>query len=342
MFKNYDTVITFLKHKAKSLRVLVVGDIMLDRYYSGDVLRISPEAPIPVVSVKGERDILGGAGNVALNLLQLGCGVKLVGVVGDDDNRKSLLSIMKDTGIDEAGLITDDRPTTTKLRVISGQQQMLRLDFETTRAISRKTEQRINTYIETELERGLDGIIISDYAKGVCTTAVCKFTIAHAAAKHIPVIVDPKGTNWKKYAGAPYIKPNIKELEDVLGSRVVNENSAVERAGVRIKNRFNIDSLILTRSDKGLSLVTDDKTIHFPALCQDVFDVSGAGDTVIATMGAALFGGIEKIDAILLANLAASIVIGKVGTYAIHGRELLEAVCSEWGANLAWREAAHQ
>ncbi|MDF2501436.1 MAG: hldE 3 [Anaerosporomusa subterranea] len=342
MFKDCDTVIEFLEHKARGIRVLVVGDVMLDRYYSGDVRRISPEAPIPVVSVKGERDILGGAANVSLNLLQLGCGVKLVGVVGDDDNRKRLLSIMKETGMDDAGLITDDRPTTTKLRVISGQQQMLRLDFETTRAISRKPEQRINTYIETELERGLDGIIISDYAKGVCTTAVCKFAIAQAAARHIPVLVDPKGANWKKYAGALYIKPNIKELEDVLCKRVVNENNAVERAGVRVKNRFNIDSLILTRSEKGLSLVTGDKTIHVPALCRDVFDVSGAGDTVIATMGAALFGGIEKIDAILLANLAASIVIGKVGTYAIHARELLEAVCAKRGTNLNWQEVAHQ
>lgn len=339
MFRDFTKVESFLEKGIKNCRVLVLGDIMLDRYYFGEVKRISPEAPVPVALVSSEKDTLGGAANVALNLHHLGCKVKLAGLVGADDSRTRLQSIMENLGMDVSGLISDHhRPTTTKLRIIGGHQQMLRLDFEKNDPLTKIIEKRLKGYIEDSITEGIDGILISDYAKGVCTSHLCQFTIAKAAEKGIPLIADPKGYNWRKYSGAQFITPNMKELSEALSSKVANDNKTVERAGAKLRKRFNLGQLVLTRSEKGMSLITQQQIFHIPTLAQEVFDVSGAGDTVIATMGAALAGGVETIDAAMLANLAAGIVVGKVGTYAIRAQELLQAVRNKQGSDFIWQE----
>lgn len=326
MFHNLDKILNFLDGKVAECKVMVLGDIMLDRYYFGDVKRISPEAPVPVAQIYREQDTLGGAANVALNLFHLGAQVSLVGVTGKDESQRRMASLMQELPLDTSNLVETDRPTTTKLRVIGGHQQMIRLDFEEAAALDKKKEREVKRRIETLLDQGIDSIIISDYAKGVCTPSLCRYVIREADQRKIPVIIDPKGANWRKYAGASFITPNVKELAEAAGEAVRNEDEAVSKAALKVCKRFSIGNMVLTRSEKGMSLIGSEPDIHIPTLAQDVFDVSGAGDTVIAVLGAALAGKLELMEAALLANLAAGYVVGKVGTYAIHRHELRQAV----------------
>ncbi len=308
-----------------SIAVAVVGDVMLDRYYFGEVRRISPEAPVPITRVQSAKEVLGGAANVAQNLARLGCKVFVVGVTGRDDNRERLCRLLDEAGIDHEGLITANRPTTTKLRIIGGHQQMLRLDFEDTGQLDARTTAKLRERLEDVLGK-VQCLLVSDYAKGVCDRGICQAGVKLAGQFDLPVIVDPKGANWRKYAGAYCITPNVKELGEALHTAVKNEDSPLERAANKLRKQYNLDHIIVTRSEKGLSLVGADLVQHIPTRAQEVFDVSGAGDTVIAVLGAAVAAGLPLHEAAQLANLAAGVAVGKLGTYAVSREELAAAV----------------
>ncbi len=313
----------FIADHTSGCRLLVVGDIMLDTYFYGEVTRISPEAPVPVTHVIRQKDTLGGAANVAHNLALLGCGTSLAGFVGRDHYREVLLDKLNSRGIVSDGLISTDAPTTTKIRVIGGHQQMLRLDFEDTAPVSRECGNSLQEYVRRRLHEGLDALIISDYGKGACTPAVCKGIIDLCNSACVPVIVDPKGVHWEKYAGADYITPNFKEINQVQPEPIANTNEDIETAARYVMDKFRIKHVLATRSACGLSLVMGSEVKHIPTKAQEVFDVSGAGDTVIAVFALALAGGLSPFEGAYLANLAASVVVAKLGTYAVSREELL-------------------
>ena len=312
--------------KSGRSNILVVGDVMLDKYYSGEVTRISPEAPVPITHVTGTRETLGGAANVAHNLALLGTNVSIAGYVGDDAHCKSLLEKFSARGIDYRGLIHTDRPTTTKIRIIGGHQQMLRLDGD--------DAQRYLAYIDQKLNESMDCVIISDYGKGACTEFACQHIIRAAHDHGVPVIVDPKGAQWAKYRDVDYITPNIKEINEIMLEPIKNDDFEAEKAARYAMRKFGIRNVLLTRSAKGLSLVHGEEVVHIPTKAQEVFDVSGAGDTVIAVFGLALAGGVKPVDGAYLANLAASVVVSKLGTYAVSREELLQVLDCQEGAKL--------
>ena len=303
-------------------RVLVIGDVMLDRYYFAEVNRISPEGPVPVARVRETKNTLGGAANVAHNLARLGCQVLIAGVSGEDENRQILDRKFNALGIGHAGLLKIPRPTTTKVRVIGGHQQMLRLDFEETGKITRSVENRLLAYLSRQLEGKVDAVILSDYAKGVCSPALCRNVILACRQRRVPLVVDPKGAQWQKYKGAFLVTPNVKELGEASRVKVRNDDKPIVAVGAKIRQRFGFESLMVTRSEQGLTLMGADEPVHIPTYAREVFDVSGAGDTVAAVMGAALAAGLKAATAAHLANLAAGVVVGKLGTYAISGAEL--------------------
>lgn len=302
--------------------VLVIGDIMLDRYYFADVTRISPEGPVPVAQVKETKNTLGGAANVAHNLARLGCQVSIAGISGEDENRRILDRKFDALKITYDGLLKTPRHTTTKVRVMGGHQQMIRLDFEDTSQISRSVESKLWKYILQQVQNGVDAVILSDYGKGVCSPGLCRSLIQGCRERDIPLVVDPKGDKWQKYKGAFLVTPNVKELSEVSRVALRNEDKNIVTLGAAIRQRFGFDSLMVTRSEKGLSLMSDSAPVHIPTYAREVFDVSGAGDTVAAVMGASLAAGLKMVAAAHLANLAAGVVVGKLGTYAISAAEL--------------------
>ncbi len=314
----------FVLGKVNQCRILVVGDVMLDKYYFGEVKRISPEAPVPITRVIRQKEALGGAANVAHNLSLLGCQTFLAGIVGDDIHCLSLETELKKEKIYADGLIKTKRPTTTKLRVMGGHQQMLRLDFEENHALETEYEISLIQYISDLLKTGINCVIISDYAKGVCTYSFCQQIIQLSAMYQVPVIIDPKGDNWSKYKNADYLTPNLKELNEVLTESIINKDEAVKTSGQIVKRKFKIKNIIVTRSERGLSLIGNRQIVHIPTVAQEVFDVSGAGDTVIAVFGASISAGLSPKAAASLANIAAGIVVGKLGTYAVSREELLQ------------------
>lgn len=330
MTRKYKKMKEFVACGLPEAGVLVVGDVMLDKYYFGEVKRISPEAPVPVTRITKEKETLGGAANVAHNLALLGCPTLLVGTVGRDDHRTRLEKLLTDRQIGCGGLMATDAPTTTKVRVIGGHQQMIRLDFEDSSPVGRETEDRILSYVAdclaNQAENSVGAVILSDYAKGVCTPRLCQEVIQLGRRAKVPVIVDPKGTQWQKYAHGDMITPNLKELGEAVHDTVPNEDEAVQKAARAIRRRHHIGEVVVTRSEQGLSLIGGRRAVHVPTCAQEVFDVSGAGDTVIAVLGAAMAGGMESSDAAWLANLAAGVVVGKLGTYAIHRDELLQVL----------------
>lgn len=312
--------------KIADARVLVVGDVMLDRYYFAEVNRISPEGPVPVALVKDCKNTLGGAANVAHNLARLGCRVSLVGISGADENRAILDRKFAALGIDPTGLLKTARPTTTKVRIVGGHQQMLRLDFEEAGTASRTQEQKLLSSVRQKIADGIDAVILSDYAKGVCSPSLCRALILACRNASIPLVVDPKGAQWQKYQGAYLVTPNVKELGEACRKPVSNDNLSIETLGRSIRQRFGFGSLLVTRSEKGLSLLSEASVTHIPTYAREVFDVSGAGDTVAAVMGAALAAGLRTSTAAHLANLAAGVVVAKLGTYAISADELATAL----------------
>jgi len=316
----------FVQNQTEQSRILVVGDVMLDKYYYGEVTRISPEAPVPITHVTSTKETLGGAANVAHNLALLGCQTGVAGFVGDDYHCQSLLDKFTARGIDYRGIIYTDAPTTTKLRVVGGHQQMLRLDFEETAPVAEPYASRYLNYIEQRINEGLDALIISDYAKGACTQETCCRIIDACHVHNVPVVIDPKGSAWEKYMETDYITPNLRELNAVLPDPIRNKDESVEKAASYVMRKYRIRNVLATRSECGVSLIQQEGTEHIPTKSQEVFDVSGAGDTVIAVFTLGIAGGLSGAEAAYLANLAASVVVAKLGTYAVSKAELLEAL----------------
>lgn len=320
-----DELKNFVANGISACKVLVIGDVMLDKYYFGEVTRISPEAPVPIAHVLEVKETLGGAANVVHNLALLGCQTSIIGQVGADNHGEIFLSKLKSLGVDYSGVIETSKPTTTKIRVISGHQQMIRLDFEDANSLSVADEKIL---LEKFFERlpEVDAVIISDYGKGICTKKICREVIGACRAQKKCVVVDPKGDKWQKYFDASYITPNLKELNAILPKSISNVDAQIEEASIKVVDEFNLNGLLVTRSAAGLSLITDKKVSHIKARAQEVFDVSGAGDTVIAVFALALAGKIDSAAAAYLANVAAGVVVAKVGTYAVSREELLNAL----------------
>lgn len=306
-------------------RILVIGDVMLDRHIWGSVHRISPEAPVPVVRQQRQALVAGGAGNVAMNLAGLGVSAHLFGVVGADESAALLRGELARGGVDASCVQTDPvRPTTTKTRVIGGHQQILRLDNESTEPLSDTSEAALLTCIVQSLP-GASAVILSDYAKGVLTPRLCQATIYKAKTHGVPVLVDPKGIDWDKYRGATLITPNRSELSIAMGCNLPDHEAIMDAARDLCK-RLDLEGLIVTLSEEGMLHVGLREETWMPAMAQEVFDVSGAGDTAIATLTAAVSSGINTRDSLLLANLAAGVVVGKVGTVPLGRGDLLDAL----------------
>ncbi len=316
---------TFVDGNLSACKILVVGDAMLDKYYFGEVTRISPEAPVPIAHVLKVKETLGGAANVVHNLARLGCQTSIIGQVGNDAHGDKLLQTFRERGADCSGMIETSKPTTTKIRVISGHQQMIRLDFEDATDLDTAATDKLLKNFSARLE-AVDAVIISDYGKGVCTPRICREVIDACRRAGKIVAVDPKGDDWQKYFGANFITPNLKELNAVLPKKISNVDAQIESAARNVINEFNLSGLVVTRSAAGLTLVDGGKISHIKARAQEVFDVSGAGDTVIAVFAAAMAGGIDSAAAAYLANVAAGVVVAKVGTYAVARDELLSAL----------------
>lgn len=324
MIKN--TINKFLHDSLPNLRIAIIGDIMVDRYVFGDVSRISPEAPVPVNRVSAVKEVLGGAGNVAANLANLDCHVYLGSVAGVDDHGRVLDNLLATNNIDISGLIHEEgRSTITKMRILGDRQQMMRLDFETITPITSAQEAQLISWLKNLCQRGLQGIVISDYGKGVCTPTLLRHVFELANTYHVQTIVDPKGADWSKYDGATCITPNVKELGEAVGRVITNDDTSVIAAAKDVLSKFDIKYIIGTRSAKGITVVAKDgRTWYNPATQQDVFDVSGAGDTVVAIMISCLASGLSMRLALHIANGAAGIVVSKVGTYPIHRQELID------------------
>ncbi len=323
MFDHPDRIQTLLDERFGELPVLVLGDVMLDRYLWGDVRRISPEAPVPVVRVGRRSQAPGGAGNVAFNLATCGLRPTLLGVVGDDEAGAALRAHLTASGIAaEALVISRTRPTTTKTRIIGGHQQMLRLDDEHDDALTPDDRTALDATADRLLAAGdFAAVILSDYGKGVLNAELCLSVIATARRRGIPVLVDPKGRDWARYRGATTIKPNLGELADATGLRS-SDGPGLEQAGQRLVRDLELAFLAFSRGSDGVSVLSSDRATTIPTEAQEVFDVSGAGDTMVALLAAGLANGLAPVEAARLANLAAGIVVGKVGTVPVHLDEL--------------------
>lgn len=304
-------------------KLLVIGDVMLDRYWHGDAFRVSPEAPVPVVKVENREDRPGGAGNVALNIAALGSAATLVGIIGNDEAGGELKSRLEAAGVYCEFLVSNSKPTITKLRVISRHQQLIRLDFE--EKFSAEDVQDLDQKVESLIEN-CQVMVISDYAKGALADVP---SLINLARKHkIPVIVDPKGSDFTKYRGATLMTPNLSEFEAVVGS-CENEQTLVEK-GLALLKDLDLDALLITRGEHGMTLIRPKSPeLHLPAKAREVFDVTGAGDTVISVLAASLAAGDGLADSTALANLAAGLVVGKLGTAAISGPEMRRAILAE-------------
>jgi D-beta-D-heptose 7-phosphate kinase / D-beta-D-heptose 1-phosphate adenosyltransferase len=308
-------------------RILVVGDVMLDRYWQGGTSRISPEAPVPVVKVQTIKDSPGGAGNVALNIAALGAAASLTGLVGNDEAGREL-----EVSLTAAGVLCDfhrvlDKPTITKLRVISRHQQLLRLDFEEqfTAADAEPVTAKLNALLaETDV------LVLSDYQKGALHHVQALIQLARAQKK--VVLVDPKGADFSVYRGATLVKPNLHEFEAIVG-RCHSEDELVQKGQALLKE-LDLQALLITRGENGMSLIRQHAPEqHFPARARDVFDVTGAGDTVIAVLAASLGSGLALPESVALANIAAGLVVAKLGTAAISGPELRREVQRDGGSD---------
>lgn len=306
-------------------KILVVGDVMLDRYLWGDVRRISPEAPVPIFHIKKQSEVAGGAGNVVANLIGLGCQVTLVGICGNDAAGDQLQISLNRKGLELYLLKDNERPTITKTRLMSAGQQLLRLDEEKTHALDQKLHNDAEEIVKKILPTH-DAVILSDYGKGFLQSPnLTQKIIRQARDENIPILIDPKGRDWQRYDGATCITPNSKELELVAGIDLSSENEQIE-AAKEIRSKYHLDWLLVTRGPEGMCLFGNDMPpLHISSVAREVFDVSGAGDTVISTTAAGLAAGLSFADSAKLANLAAGIVVGKLGTQPVSKSEL-EAV----------------
>ena len=311
-------------------KLLVVGDLMIDHYLWGRTDRISPEAPVPVIDVREESEVLGGAGNVINNLVALGAGVEVASVIGADENGERLTRMLKELGVGREALIVEEgRSTTRKSRVIASHQQVIRFDSETRTAIAPRSEERLLQRVRALLERGIDTILISDYGKGVLTDTLTQKLIALAGERGVRVMVDPKGTDYSKYRGATAITPNKKEASEATGITITDE-STLREAGFRLKEELGLERAIITLSEEGMAIFGESMRV-IPTVAREVYDVTGAGDTVIATLGFVRACGGEIDEAARIANAAAAVVVGKLGS-----------ATASWDEIIAYEAALHE
>ena len=318
-----------LKAGFKDLKIAVVGDMMLDCYFWGDVKRISPEAPVPVVEVENEFYRFGGAANVALNIIKLGGTPLPVGVIGPDNYGAIFSSLVKETGISSDGVIVDDsRPTTTKTRVIADHQHVVRIDKESKQYLNKEILHKVYNYIESHIGE-LDGIILQDYNKGVLTPTLIEKIIELANKNKVLITVDPKFNNFFLYKNVTVFKPNRKEAEDVLGFKIRTDEE-ISEAGKKLFEKLNAKYVLLTLGEGGIAVFEDGKAEkRMPTKARKVADVSGAGDTVISTLTMAIAAGANILEASYLANYAGGLVCEEVGIVPIENEKLFNTVLEE-------------
>ena len=312
--------------KFKGGKVLVIGDLILDQYIWGPVSRISPEAPVPIVNVSSETMHLGGAANVSNNVRSLGGRVELCGVIGTDEAGRQFTDVLRSHGIGSDGVVTDrDRPTTRKTRIVAHNQQLVRFDVERCHAISGVLEARISRYVAACI-RSVAAVVVSDYAKGVITARVMADVIGLADRHKIPVIVDPKVRHIDYYKGVTVLTPNHLEAIQAAGLQGEDENTLLE-AGRQLQQRLGCRAVLITRGERGMSLFeAGGRVTHIPTVARQVYDVTGAGDTVVATLALALAAGAPMRHAAQLSNYAAGIVVGMLGTGTVTPAQLQEAL----------------
>ena len=309
----------------KDASVLVVGDIIMDHFIWGRVERISPEAPVPVVEVTEETMLLGGSANVVNNIVSLGGRCYLTGIVGRDRDGSMVLRMLKDIGVDTEGVVVDrTRPTTMKTRIIAHSQQVVRFDRERRCPLSTGKIERILGYIEGVL-KDVDVVVVSDYSKGLITEQLMAGLKALASGLKRPIVVDPKVEHFQLYRGVEVVTPNNLEASRASGIEITDEDSLM-RAGTEILRMVEASAVLITRGEQGMSLFEKNRSTHIPTVAREVYDVSGAGDTVVGVMALALAAGAACREAAVLANIAAGIVVGKVGTAVVHPEELLEVI----------------
>jgi D-beta-D-heptose 7-phosphate kinase/D-beta-D-heptose 1-phosphate adenosyltransferase len=310
--------------------ILVVGDLMIDHYLWGKTERISPEAPVPVIDVQRESEVLGGAGNVVNNLRALGARVEVASVIGTDENGRRLVEMLEELEVGTEALVRErGRTTTRKSRVIASHQQVVRFDSETKLQISRESEMILLEKITRILERGVDTVLISDYGKGVLSEELTQRVIGLARERGLRVMVDPKGSDYSKYRGATAITPNRKEAGEATGIEIVDEESLRE-AGFRLKKELDLERVIITLSEEGMAIFGEEMRV-IPTVAKEVYDVTGAGDTVIATLGFVRACGGTIDEAARIANAAAAVVVGKLGS-----------TTAGWDEIIAYEEALHE
>ena len=302
--------------------ILVIGDIMLDHYIFGSVDRISPEAPVPVVSVKKEAEMLGGCGNVVQNLNNLGIKVGIISVIGQDKQGDKILEILNELNIDVDSIFRSKTiQTNYKMRVVASNQHVVRADWDSS-TLNENSLKIIENDFLSQI-KNYDGVLISDYAKGVCDQNFLNTVILEANKYKLPVFVDPKGSDWRKYSGANYITPNAKEGSEVIGINLKTNDDFV-KAGKEIIKNFAIKNCLLTRGADGMTLVNRNNFFHIKSDAREVYDVSGAGDTVISCLAASIISGYSIEDAVKFSNFAAGIVVSHIGTSAIKIDEIKE------------------
>jgi D-beta-D-heptose 7-phosphate kinase/D-beta-D-heptose 1-phosphate adenosyltransferase len=311
----------------RRMKTLVIGDLMLDHFVWGTVSRISPEAPVPVVRMTRETEMPGGAGNVAVNMASLGAEVHVVGLLGEDAAADRLNALFQRGLIHTEPIIhSSDRPTIVKTRIIAHHQQVVRVDREIPGEIPRALQEQIWRQVERLLP-DMQAVVLSDYAKGVVTPFLIHRLIPQARRWGIPITVDPKVENFNQYQRVTCVTPNTQEAMESGGVRALRDEKDVEKLGQALLKRIKADSILMTRGEHGMSLFEKKKPVfHIPTRAREVFDVTGAGDTVISTLTLALAAGAPLRQAAELANYAAGIVVGKLGTASVSGQELLKAV----------------
>ncbi|HEX3436050.1 MAG TPA: bifunctional D-glycero-beta-D-manno-heptose-7-phosphate kinase/D-glycero-beta-D-manno-heptose 1-phosphate adenylyltransferase HldE [Pseudacidobacterium sp.] len=327
MIAELHRIVGLIEGDWKNERVLVIGDVMLDRYVWGDVERISPEAPVPVVRSGHQSNQAGGAANVAANITGLGAQSTLIGFIGADEAGDKLKQCLSNAMVEDRLITVANRPTTSKLRIFGGNQQMLRLDVEKTLEGTEEAYQQLLLNVEAALPES-DAVILSDYAKGMLSEKICQAVIALARKADVPVLVDPKQRSFERYRGATTICPNLQELAVATGVSGKSIDQMLS-AGQDLVATLGLDYLTVTLSEKGIAVLRKDSKESFPATARQVYDVSGAGDTVIATLALCLASGLEIDGAAQLANAAAGIVVSKVGTVPVDRDELLASLMPE-------------
>ncbi len=327
MIEQLHEVIQLIEQNWAGRRLLVVGDVMLDKYIWGDVGRISPEAPVPVVRATHQSQQPGGAANVAMNIAKLGAQVEVIGFTGGDDDERLLTAGLRANGIAAGFVVSEGFPTITKQRILGGRQQMLRLDNERLGARAQANYEQLTANVLAQLP-GCHAVVLSDYAKGALTPDVCQAVIQAARRLDIPVLVDPKSADLARYRGATTVCPNLSELSAAV-HRETRDLKALLEAAESLVAQLDLEFLIATLGEKGIALLRPGNRFVAPAVARQVFDVSGAGDTVIAVLALCLASGLKPETAVGLANIAAGIVVGKVGTVPVEKHELLAALAPQ-------------